>query len=124
MLLGTISGISIDALLVINNYRDRDQDRISGKRTIIVLGGEKFGRYLYLSIGLIAAALSILLGYLIEGKMLFFQIAVYAYLILHISAWVQMNKIRSGKALNHILGLTSRNMFLFALLLAIAIIMR
>ena len=124
MLLGTISGISIDALLVINNYRDRDQDRISGKRTIIVLGGEKFGRYLYLSIGLIAAALSILLGYLIEGKMLFFQIAVYAYLILHISAWIQMNKIRSGKALNHILGLTSRNMFLFALLLAIAIIMR
>ena len=58
-----ISGISIDALLVINNYRDRDQDRISGKRTIVVLGGERFGRYLYMIIGPVSAVLSILLGY-------------------------------------------------------------
>lgn len=122
ILLGFISGISIDALLVINNYRDRDQDRISGKRTIIVLGGEKFGRYLYLAIGPIVAVLSILLGYLIGGKMLYFQIAAYAYLVLHISAWAQMNKIRNGKALNGILGLTSRNMFILAVLLAAAIV--
>jgi hypothetical protein len=33
-----------------------------------------------------------------------------------------MREIRSGKGLNHILGLTSRNMFIFALLLAAAII--
>lgn len=121
ILLGFISGISIDALLVINNYRDREQDRISGKRTIIVLGGERFGRYLYLLIGPIVAVLSILLGYLIGGNILYFQIAAYAYLAAHIYAWGQMNKIRSGKALNRILGLTSMNMFLLALMLATAI---
>ena len=121
ILLGFISGISIDALLVINNYRDREQDRISGKRTIIVLGGERFGRYLYLLIGPIVAVLSILLGYLIGGNILYFQIAAYVYLAMHIYAWEQMNRIRSGKALNKILGLTSMNMFLLALMLATAI---
>ncbi|MBO4839728.1 MAG: 1,4-dihydroxy-2-naphthoate octaprenyltransferase [Bacteroidaceae bacterium] len=122
ILLGFISGISIDALLVINNYRDREQDRISGKRTIIVLGGERFGRYLYLLIGPIVAVLSILLGYLIDGNILYFQIAAYVYLALHINAWGQLNKIRSGKALNKVLGLTSMNMFLLALMLAAAIV--
>lgn len=120
ILLGFIAGISIDALLVINNYRDREQDLISGKRTIIVWGGERFGRYLYLLIGLVSATMCIFFGYLLDGCLLYFQIAAYVYLALHISSWMQMNIIRSGKALNKILGLTSRNMFLFALLLAVA----
>jgi len=122
VLLGIIAGISIDALLVINNYRDREQDRISGKRTIIVLLGERFGLFLYLIIGLVAAILSFLLEYVIGGNLLYFQIAAYSYLVLHIHAWTRMRQIRSGKALNGVLGLTSRNMFIFALLLATAII--
>lgn len=122
ILLGLISGISIDALLVINNYRDRDQDRISGKRTVIVLCGECFGRYLYLAIGMISAVLGIVLCYLIEGSLLYFLIAIAIYLALHIHAWAQMSRIRSGRALNRILGLTSRNMFLLAVLLAVAIV--
>ena len=124
ILLGFIAGISIDALLVINNYRDRDQDRISGKKTIIVWGGEKFGRYLYMFIGPIVAILAIWLGYLINGNILYFQIAVYIYLVLHINAWCKMNRIRSGKALNKILGLTSLNMFILAILLAFVIILQ
>ena len=124
ILLGFIAGISIDALLVINNYRDRDQDRISGKKTIIVWGGEKFGRYLYMFIGPIVAILAIWLGYLINGNILYFQIAVYIYLVLHINAWCKMNRIRSGKALNKILGLTSLNMFILAILLALVIILQ
>ena len=123
ILLGFIAGISIDALLVINNYRDREQDLISGKRTIIVWGGERFGRYLYLLIGLVSATMCIFFGYLLDGCLLYFQIAAYVYLALHISSWMQMNRIRSGKALNKILGLTSRNMFIFALLLAAAIVL-
>lgn len=124
ILLGFIAGISIDALLVINNYRDRDQDLISGKRTIIVWGGERFGRYLYLLIGPVSAVLCIFLGYLLDGCLIYFQIAAYVYLALHIGAWAQMNRIRSGKALNKILGLTSINMFIFALLLAVAMNLR
>jgi 1,4-dihydroxy-2-naphthoate octaprenyltransferase len=121
ILLGFISGISIDALLVINNYRDREQDLISGKRTIIVLGGARFGRMLYFSIGLVCAILCIVLGYMIKGQQLYFQIVAYTYLILHIYAFSEMRRIGSGKALNKVLGLTSMNMFLLALMLATAI---
>lgn len=124
ILLGFIAGISIDALLVINNYRDRDQDRISGKKTIIVWGGEKFGRYLYMLIGPFVTVLSIWFGYLLNGNILYFQIAAYVYLVLHINAWCKMNRIRSGKALNKILGLTSLNMFILAILLALVIILQ
>ena len=121
ILLGFISGISIDALLVINNYRDREQDLISGKRTIIVLGGARFGRMLYFGIGLVCAILCIVLGYMIKGQQLYFQIVAYTYLILHIYAFSEMRRIGSGKALNKVLGLTSMNMFLLSLLLAAAI---
>lgn len=31
-----ICGLVIDTLLVVNNYRDREQDALSGKRTLIV----------------------------------------------------------------------------------------
>ena len=122
ILLGFIAGISIDALLVINNFRDREQDRISGKRTLVVLLGERFGLFHYMAISIISCWLSILLCYYIGGKQLYFQIVTLVYLSLHIYAWTKMREIRSGKALNHILALTSINMFIFALLLATAII--
>lgn len=121
ILLGLISGISIDALLVINNYRDRDQDRISGKRTIIVLGGARFGRMLYFGIGMLCAMLCIVLCYLIGGRQLYFQIVALTYLCLHIYAFSEMRRIDSGRELNKVLGLTSMNMFIFALLLAAVI---
>ena len=121
ILLGFISGISIDALLVINNYRDRDQDSISGKKTLVVLLGERFGLYHYLGISIVSCWLTMLLCYYIGGKLLYFLPAAVIYLTLHIDAWVKMKKIHSGRALNHVLGLTSRNMFIYALLLAAAI---
>jgi len=118
-LLGLISGLVIDALLVINNYRDREQDKISGKRTIIVLCGEPFGRYLYLALGIIATMLSGWLLYRMghTGRMP----ALVVYLALHIRTWLKMVEIRKGKALNAILGETSRNMLFFALFLAWAL---
>lgn len=122
VVLSMIAGISIDALLVINNYRDREQDRISGKRTLVVLLGERFGLYHYLGIGIVSSLLCILLCLLIDGSLIYFLLAsVVVYLPLHTYAWLQMRKIRCGRALNHILGLTSLNMFLFAVLLAVAI---
>lgn len=118
--LGFISGIAIDALLIINNYRDRDQDKISGKRTLIVLFGEPFGRYLYLSVGLLATLLACLLLYHIgnAGKM----VALIVYLGLHLRTWLKMVEIRKGKALNLILGETSRNMLMLSLLLGWALL--
>ena len=54
-----ICGLVIDTLLVVNNYRDREQDALSGKRTLVVRFGEPFGRYLYLGLGVSAVLLSL-----------------------------------------------------------------
>ena len=43
-------GLIIDTLLMVNNYRDRDQDAKSGKKTIVVRWGANAGQQLYLSL--------------------------------------------------------------------------
>lgn len=119
LILSVISGIAIDALLVINNYRDRNQDKISGKKTIIVRFGEPFGRFYYLAIGIIVTALM----FSLFGTVRYFVlIPTIIYLTLHIKTWREMVKIFKGRALNAILGKTSRNMFIMALLLSAAIV--
>ncbi len=123
---GFISGIAIDALLVINNYRDRDQDRISGKRTLVVRYGEKFGELHYLGIGIAVGLLILLLPFLsdepIGAKTLFYLIPITIYGSMHLRTWRQMIATNHGKALNIYLGQTSRNMFIMAILLAAAMI--
>ena len=113
-----ICGLVVDTLLVVNNYRDRDADFRSGKRTIIVRFGEPFGRYLYLILGILAALLCL---YYLPQKGISVAIVAIVYLILHILTWRKMVKIHSGKKLNSILGESSRNMLLLSILLSLAI---
>lgn len=120
LLLGLISGVAIDALLVINNYRDRDQDRLSGKKTLVVRFGERFGHLHYLMIGFIVLALTIWLSQLLEAPSLWMGCTI-AYLGLHIVIWREMGEIHSGRALNQLLGKTSANMFLLSVILSLLI---
>lgn len=115
-----ISGIIIDTLLVVNNYRDREADKKSGKRTIVVRFGEPFGRYFYLALGFTACFLC--LWFLRDGHW-YAAFLPQLYLILHIRTWQKMVKIHSGKKLNSILGETSRNMLFFAILLSLGMIL-
>lgn len=117
LLAATACGLAIDALLVVNNYRDRQQDAISGKRTLIVRYGEPFGRYLYLGTGV--AAWGLTLSLTLTSKLSPGEAWIpTAYLLLHVLTWRKMVRIRSGKGLNAILGETSRNMLYFGLLLS------
>ena len=83
----------------------------------------EFGLSHYLLIAPIASLLAILFANLIDVYMLYMLIVVTIYWCLHLYTWIKMRKIHTGKALNRILGETSRNMFIFALLLALAIIL-
>lgn len=106
---GTACGLVTDTLLVVNNYRDREQDAVSGKRTLIVRFGEPFGRYLYLGLGIGAALIS--------------PCTTWPFVYFHYRTWKKMCTIGSGKALNSVLGETSRNMLLFGLLLCAGILL-
>lgn len=119
LILSMISGIAIDALLVVNNYRDREQDRVSGKNTIVVRLGERFGRYLYLFIGILVSLLIVWLLVRLSTSWFAFVLAIVPYLLLHYVAWRQMTQID----LNIILGKTSRNMLLMAVFLSMALLL-
>ncbi len=116
--LAAACGLVTDTLLVLNNYRDRDTDRASGKRTLIVVLGDPFGRYFYLLQGIA--------GYGCVAALAFYghtwaALLPLIYLIPHFTTWRTMVHIHSGKGLNRILGLTSRNMFIFAVLVVMAL---
>ncbi|MEG1580638.1 MAG: 1,4-dihydroxy-2-naphthoate octaprenyltransferase [Bacteroidaceae bacterium] len=113
-------GLVIDTLLVLNNYRDRDTDRASGKRTLIVIGGERFGRYLYLGLGVGACLCCLAVTKSSHPEAMLLPLC---YLIPHTITWYRMIRIGSGKALNKILGETSRNMLLLTLLLVLGILL-
>ncbi|MCD8262703.1 MAG: 1,4-dihydroxy-2-naphthoate polyprenyltransferase [Bacteroides sp.] len=115
-----VCGLAVDTLLVVNNYRDRDADRISGKRTVVVRFGEPFGRYLYLLLGIVAAWLCF--SFIPAGH-LYAAVLPQFYLIPHIRTWQKMIQIREGKALNGILGETSRNMLLLGILLCVGLLL-
>ena len=52
-------GLVIDTLLIVNNYRDRDNDKKSGKMTLIVRIGAKKAEKLYNFLGLLAIIFTI-----------------------------------------------------------------
>lgn len=113
-------GLVIDTLLMVNNFRDREQDATSGKRTIVVRFGAKTGLILYFLSGLLACWCCFY--FLKEGK-LWAAIAPQLYLIPHTISTLKMARINKGKELNRILGETSRNMLLFGLLLTLGLVM-
>lgn len=132
MVASLISGLVTDTLLIVNNYRDREQDALSGKRTLIVRFGEPLGRYLYLGLGMAATLLTLWFavrnGEDMQGEtgVLPFDVTAallpFIYLLAHVRTWKRMCEIRSGKKLNSILGETSRNMLLMGLLLSAVIL--
>lgn len=121
LLVSLICGLSTNTLLVINNYRDREQDAISGKKTLVVRFGEPFGRYFYLVLGVLAVLLSLLFSNDWHDIRSYLPCV---YLLLHIRTWRTMSAIRSGKRLNTILGKTALNILLLGVLLGIGILMQ
>lgn len=118
-------GLAIDALLIVNNYRDIDNDRSNGKITLAVRLGESKTRRLYESIGYIAAGIMIILVFfdLYQIDKLIPTYALYLiYIILHRQSYKEMKRINKGAKLNQVLGLTARNILVFGLLSVAAIL--
>lgn len=113
-------GLVIDTLLMVNNFRDREQDAVSGKRTIVVRLGAKAGIIMYFLLGL--AACWLCFYFIMIGK-IYAVLLPQIYLIMHILTTIKMAKINRGKALNGILGETSRNMLIFGILLTLGLIL-
>ena len=113
-------GFAIDTLLLVNNYRDIDNDTRAGKRTLVVRIGAGGGRLAYLISGVVATILGMLV--LIDCK---WPVCILplVYMVFHYVTYREMVRINRGKALNLVLGKTARNMFIYGLLMSVGLIL-
>lgn len=102
-------------ILLVNNYRDIDDDRSVGKHTLATRFGASFASALYLINGWVAMAL---LGALFSTLPIYCAVAPIIYLTIHTLLWIALLQ-RKGTALNPLLGITALNMLLFSLTLLI-----
>ncbi len=119
-------GLVVDTLLLVNNYRDLDVDRACGKITLAVRLGHRATRRLYLWLPFVAEAL--LGGMLFVGSdggwlWALGLLLMSVYLCLHVQTARTMAAIGRGKALNRVLGLTARNIFIFGLVSVLQILL-
>jgi len=101
-------------ILVVNNLRDVDQDRIANKRTLGVLFGEQALRIEYISM--------LIISYLSLAAIFFiFPVSFWIFLpLLSLPEAIRLNQLirnnRDKRTLNNTLGHTARLMFLFGVL--------
>lgn len=115
VLLASISiGLMGANVLIVNNYRDHDDDKEVGKRTLAVIFGRRAVSNLYLFNGYIAVALMI---------MTWWELPIWSwatpilYLVAHTAIWWQLG-IRTGSRLNPLLGMTAMSMAAYSLAFA------
>jgi 1,4-dihydroxy-2-naphthoate octaprenyltransferase len=109
-ILGIAVGMMADNVLMVNNYRDADDDSAVGKLTIAVRFGREVVSGLYLLSGWLAMV--IIMPVIVIGLPNWALIVPAVYLILHTKIWTMLCH-RSGTALNPLLGMTSVTMLIF-----------
>ena len=107
-------------VLIVNNYRDTDDDAAVGKTTLAVKFGRIFVSRLYLFNGYIAVALMVPLWMMLSPVS---WVIPAIYLVLHTMLWRSINRL-SGASLTPVLGKTAVIMLAYSLAFTIAVITR
>ena len=113
-------GAVIDGLLIVNNYRDRDNDARDGKKTLVVMIGAERAEWLYLGLGLFAVAAGVV--FWLNGHVVAFVLP-FIYLLMHVFTWLKMKRIHEGRQLNECHGETARNILIYGLCVAIGLLL-
>ncbi len=114
-------GFEIDSMLVINNFRDHDEDLRTGKHTLSHILGRRNMLRFYLAIGFICAGLGYFC-YSRYGYPMAFDLQII-YLLFHMRIYNTMKAIWQGPELNSQLARNGKNMLLYALLIAAGVMM-
>lgn len=108
-------GLMAANILIVNNYRDKDDDLSVGKLTIANRFGGRTALTLYLLFGYGSIAFLFPLYLSLPS---FCSIAPIIYVVIHTFLWFNLLR-KKGKALNPMLGLTAGNMLLYAFIFLI-----
>ena len=113
-------GALITNILIVNNYRDIEEDKTAGKNTLAVLLGREFSRYEYVFFILISFFIPFLLHFKYD-----FNIWIFLpYITLPIAiTLVKMIYALTGIQLNKTLELSAKFSAIYGLLLSIGIVL-
>lgn len=118
---GISVGLVVINILVANNYRDRFTDAQVGKRTTVVIFGERFGSYFYLLNGIIAV---LCCQYFWFHNSVAAPLLPLIYLVFHLIIWRKMVAIGTGRGLVGILEQTAKNVIVFGATLSVGLMIR
>ncbi|MBO7193135.1 MAG: 1,4-dihydroxy-2-naphthoate octaprenyltransferase [Bacteroidaceae bacterium] len=111
-------GLLAANVLIVNNYRDMEDDKAVNKRTTVVIFGRNIMAWCYMLAGVVAIAVM----YPVWMKVHLWSLPIISiYLALHIKNWTILKKAQ-GALLNPLLGKTAVTLFVFSLMLLIAAI--
>jgi 1,4-dihydroxy-2-naphthoate octaprenyltransferase len=114
------TGLMAVCILIVNNVRDLEQDRLVGKRTIAVRIGDRLSRREYVLIQLCTLALPFL--FWTQGWMNAWALLTILTWPLFWQLWRQVGTL-GGAQLNATLGATGRTSLVFSVLLSVALIL-
>jgi len=113
ILVGIPFGMISTAILTVNNLRDIETDKESGKKTLAVRFGRTFARYEYLVMLLGAAIMAVLLSITFDKVYLLLAIL---YLAFSLGALKAVFSSIDGERLNNTLAVTGRLLIIYGLL--------
>jgi 1,4-dihydroxy-2-naphthoate octaprenyltransferase len=112
-------GALITNILVINNYRDIDEDRLAGKNTLAVKFGRNFTRFQYVSFMILSYLVPFIAFFTYKQSYLLFLPLITIPLSIKL---IRMIYIFEGKELNKTLELTAKLSAIYGILFAIGIL--
>jgi 1,4-dihydroxy-2-naphthoate octaprenyltransferase len=121
LLMGVIAGLLITAILVVNNLRDIQSDRQTGKRTLAVIIGIRGSRIEYVL--LLAGAYAIPIILWLSGRMSAWVLLPLISMPTALSLMRLIWKNPEGPILNQALAKTAKLALVYSLLLAIGLIL-
>ncbi len=113
-------GALITNILVVNNYRDTDEDKVSGKRTLSVIFGKRFARLQYVFFMIISYLILIVVYFTFKQEVWIFLPLLTFPLSLKL---IKMIYTLEGKELNKTLELTAKLSAIYAVLFSIGILL-
>ena len=117
LIAGLAPGFLSVAILLVNNIRDQVEDRLAGKKTMIVRFGRRFGVACYFSCILATAIIPVILFFITPGK--HWVLMASSIAIPGLLCAVSVMKTPPGKALNPLLGKTAGLLLLYSILFAL-----
>jgi 1,4-dihydroxy-2-naphthoate polyprenyltransferase len=120
---GMAPGLLAVAILLVNNIRDREQDQVAGKKTVVVRMGRPFAQVLYGLCILGACSTSIILWQVFGAPVWILLSLLTLPLMFKTFRLLQSIPDEESSRMNPVLAMTARNLLFFSVLFSIGWIM-